>query len=64
LLLIFNLVTHSFGSLNTLHALNNMDSETKSRIERWIPIGPPFMGAPGAAKEVLTGDEDIPYDFS
>lgn len=39
-------ITHSYGSLNGLHAINGMYKDRNIKyVERFVPMAPPFSGA-------------------
>jgi len=52
------IISHSFGSLNTLQVLNTLEKKGRDNsqlIERWIAIGPPFAGTAEAVKRITVG---------
>ena len=51
---------HSFGNINTLHALKSLSLEEKKKlIFNWISITPPFSGAPKSQKTFVGGDDSF-----
>ena len=56
------IISHSFGSMNTLYQLNKMSRKLKQQIvSAWISLTPPYLGTLKAVAGITSGDKGL-YD--
>lgn len=58
------IISHSYGTLNTLNKLFESDSKFLVKIKKFIAIGPPFTGVSKSIELFLTGSEEFTKKLS